>query len=272
MERAEPLNPQRVFWELSQRLPDNCILTGDAGTATNWYGRIIKMRRGMMGSLSGSLATMGSAVPYAIAAKFAYPDRTVIALTGDGAMQMNGMNEMLTVEKYWKHWGNPRLIFLVLNNRDLNQVTWEMRIEAGNPKLESTQNLPDFPYARYAELLGLRCIRVDRLDVSAYTIPTDAPESDGTYAWDKTTMVLVEASAGGRIGIGYTYADTATATLIRNMLAEVVRGRNAMNIPGCWLAMVESIRNLGRPGIASMAISAVDFAPCDLNPPFLHVP
>jgi pyruvate dehydrogenase (quinone) len=164
METADPLNPERVFWELSQRLPDNCILTSDAGTGTNWYGRIIKMRRGMMGSLSGSLATMGSAVPYAIAAKFAYPDRTVIALTGDGAMQMNGMNEMLTVEKYWKRWGNPNLIFLVLNNRDLNQVTWEMRIEAGNPKLEATQTLPDFHYARYAELLGLRGIRVDRPD------------------------------------------------------------------------------------------------------------
>ena len=164
METADPLNPERVFWELSQRLPDNCILTSDAGTGTNWYGRILKMRRGMMGSLSGSLATMGSAVPYAIAAKFAYPDRTVIALTGDGAMQMNGMNEMLTVEKYWKRWGNPNLIFLVLNNRDLNQVTWEMRIEAGNPKLEATQALPDFPYARYAELLGLRGIRVDRPD------------------------------------------------------------------------------------------------------------
>lgn len=164
MENADPLNPERVFWELSQRLPDNCILTSDAGTGTNWYGRILKMRRGMMGSLSGGLATMGSAVPYAIAAKFAYPDRPVIAITGDGAMQMNGMNEMITVEKYWKRWGDPRLIFLVLNNRDLNQVTWEMRIESGNPKLEATQTLPDFAYARYAELVGLRGIRVDRPD------------------------------------------------------------------------------------------------------------
>lgn len=164
MEHADPLNPERVFWELSQRLPDHCIVTSDAGTGTNWYGRILKMRRGMMGSLSGSLATMGAAVPYAIAAKFAYPDRPVIAITGDGAMQMNGLNEMITVEKYWKHWGNPRLIFLVLNNRDLNQVTWEMRIEAGNPKLEVTQTLPDFPYARYAELVGLRGIRVDQPD------------------------------------------------------------------------------------------------------------
>ncbi len=164
MESADPLNPERVFWELSKRLPDNCILTGDAGTATNWYGRIIKMRRGMMGSLSGSLATMGGAVPYAIAAKFAYPDRVPIALTGDGAMQMNGINEVITVAKYWKKWSDPRLIFMVLNNRDLNQVTWEMRIEAGNPKLPATQDLPDFPYARFAESLGLKGVRVDRAE------------------------------------------------------------------------------------------------------------
>jgi L-alanine-DL-glutamate epimerase-like enolase superfamily enzyme len=114
-------------------------------------------------------------------------------------------------------------------------------------------------------------IAIERLDVSAYTIPTDAPESDGTYAWDKTTMVLVEASASNRTGVGYTYADTATATLIRDMLAEVVQGRDAMNVPGCWLAMVESIRNLGRPGIASMAISAVDAALWDLKARLLDV-
>jgi pyruvate dehydrogenase (quinone) len=171
MDNADPLNPQRVFWELSQRLHENIILTGDAGTATNWYGNTIKMRKGMMGSLSGSLATMGPAVPYAIAAKFAYPERIPIALTGDGAMQMNGLAAMLTVEKYWKKWSDPRLIFMVLNNRDLNQVTWEMRIEAGNPKLPATQDLPDFPYAKYADSLGLKGIRVDK------------PEEVGA-AWD----------------------------------------------------------------------------------------
>jgi len=164
MASADPLNPERIFWELSSRLPNNSILAGDAGTATNWYGQIIKMRRGMMGSLSGSLATMGAAVPYAIAAKFAYPDRVPIALTGDGAMQMNGINELITVAKYWRKWSDPRLIFLVLNNRDLNQVTWEMRVEAGNPKLETTQDLPDFPYARYAESIGLQGIRVDKAE------------------------------------------------------------------------------------------------------------
>lgn len=119
--------------------------------------------------------------------------------------------------------------------------------------------------------IGASSIGIKRLDVSAYTIPTDTPESDGTYAWDKTTLVLVQASAGGRVGIGYTYADIATARLIKDMLAEVVRGRNAMNVPGCWLAMVEAIRNLGRPGIASMAISAVDAALWDLKARLLDV-
>lgn len=184
------LNPQRVFWELSQRLTEKNILSGDAGTATNWYGNTIKMRHGMMGSLSGSLATMGPAVPYAIAAKFAYPARIPIALTGDGAMQMNGLAALITVKKYWKEWSDPRLIFLVLNNRDLNQVSWEMRIEAGNPKLETTQDLPDFPYASYADSLGLKGIRVDK------------PEDVGP-AWDAALSadrpVVFEAYVSGDV-------------------------------------------------------------------------
>ncbi len=163
MEDADPLNPERVFYELSSRLPDDCILTGDAGTATNWFARQIKARRGMMASLSGSLATMGSAVPYAVAAKFAYPGRVAIAMTGDGAMQMNGNNTLITVSKYWREWSDPRLIFLVLNNRELSQVSWEMRV-AGEPKFPESQDLPDFPYAAYAESLGLRGIRVEHPD------------------------------------------------------------------------------------------------------------
>jgi pyruvate dehydrogenase (quinone) len=115
-------------------------------------------------SLSGSLATMGPAVPYAIAAKFAFPDRVALALTGDGAMQMNGLNELITIAKYWKRWSDPRLIVLVLNNRDLNQVTWEMRIESGEPKFDASQDLPDFPYARYAEMLGLVGVKVAQRD------------------------------------------------------------------------------------------------------------
>ncbi|HEX3034271.1 MAG TPA: thiamine pyrophosphate-requiring protein [Thermodesulfobacteriota bacterium] len=172
MNSANPINPQRVFWELSPRLPENCIVTSDSGSAANWFARDLKFRRGMMATLSGNLATMGPGVPYAIAAKFAFPGRVVIAAVGDGAMQMNGINGLITVSKYWKEWSDPRLIVLVLNNRDLNQVTWEQRVLAGDPKFEASQNVPDFPFAEYAESLGLRGIRVDR------------PEQIGP-AWDK---------------------------------------------------------------------------------------
>jgi len=158
MDAAEPINPQRVFWELSPRLPENCIVTADSGSVANWYGRDLKFRRGMKGSLSGSLASLGAATPYAVAAKMAYPDRVVIGTIGDGAMQMNGMNVMITVSKYWKEWSNPHFILMVLNNRDLSQVTWEERIQLGDGKTESTQSIPDFPYAKYAELLGLKGI------------------------------------------------------------------------------------------------------------------
>ncbi|MGH7953296.1 MAG: thiamine pyrophosphate-requiring protein, partial [Limisphaerales bacterium] len=128
MNDAKPLNPQRLFWELSPRLPDNCILCSDSGSSANWFARDLKIRPGMMASLSGTLATMGPGVPYAIAAKFAHPTRAVFALVGDGAMQMNGNSGLVTVSKYWKQWSDPRLIVLVLNNGDLNQVTWEQRV------------------------------------------------------------------------------------------------------------------------------------------------
>jgi len=161
---AEPINPQLVFHELSKRLPDGAILSSDSGSAANWFARDIKLRKGMMASLSGTLATMGPGVPYAIAAKFAHPSRPVFALVGDGAMQMNGINELITIAKYRHRWPDQRLIVVVLNNRDLNQVTWEQRAMSGDPKFEGSQDLPDFPYARYAEMLGLKGIRVDSPD------------------------------------------------------------------------------------------------------------
>jgi pyruvate dehydrogenase (quinone) len=164
MQSADPVNPQRVFWELSPRLPDKCILTSDSGSAADWYARDLKIRRGMKCSLSGGLATMGPGVPYAIAAKFAYPERPVIALVGDGAMQMNGMNGLITIAKYWQRWSDPRLIVLVLNNQDLNQVTWEMRAQSGDPKFDASQSVPNVAYARYAELLGLSGVFCDNPD------------------------------------------------------------------------------------------------------------
>ncbi len=171
-EPADPVNPQLVFHELSKRLPDGAILSSDSGSAANWYARDIKLRQGMMASLSGTLATMGPGVPYAIGAKFAHPNRPVIALVGDGAMQMNGINELITIAKYRGQWSDQRLVVLVLNNRDLNQVTWEQRAMEGDPKFEGSQDLPDFPYARYAEMLGLKGIRIDE------------PEQVGP-AWDE---------------------------------------------------------------------------------------
>lgn len=159
---ADPVNPQLVAWELSSRLPHNVILTSDSGSCANWYARDIKMRTGMMGSLSGGLASMGAAVPYAVAAKYAHPDRPVIGLVGDGAMQMNNMAELITVSKYWKDWADHRFIICVFNNGDLNQVTWEQRVMEGDPKFEASQKIPDMPYHRFADLIGLKGIFVDR--------------------------------------------------------------------------------------------------------------
>ena len=161
MDAADPINPERVFHELSPRLPDGAIISSDSGSSADWYARHVRIRKGMLASLSGNLATMGPGVPYAIAAKFAYPDRVAVALVGDGAMQMNGDGELLTIAKYWQRWSDPRLVICVLHNNDLNQVTWEQRVFEGDPKYEASQELPDFPYARYAELCGLRGIRVD---------------------------------------------------------------------------------------------------------------
>jgi len=164
MNSANPINPQRVFWEMSSMLPENCILTADSGSVASWFARDLKIRPGMMASLSGNLATMCPSVPYAIAAKFAYPERVPIALSGDGAMQMAGINELVTLAKYYKRWTDPRLIILVLNNQDLNMVSWEQRIMTGNPKFEASQDIPAFNYAGYAQMLGLEGIRIETED------------------------------------------------------------------------------------------------------------
>src|SRR3954449_7430892 len=164
MQPAEPINPMRVCHELSPLLPDNCILTADSGTSANWWARHLVLRSGMKAALSGTLATMTPAVPYALAAKFAYPDRAVIAAIGDGAMQMMGINALIDIAHYRDRWSNQQLVVCVLHNDDLNQVTWEQRVMSGDPKLDASQVLPDFPYADYARMLGLEGIRVDRPD------------------------------------------------------------------------------------------------------------
>jgi pyruvate dehydrogenase (quinone) len=158
---ADPVNPMRLFHDLSQRLPDNAIITADSGSSANWYARHLKFRGDMRGSLSGNLATMGPGVPYGIGAKFGCPDRPVIVFAGDGAMQMNGLAELLTVKRYWQEWSDPRLVIAVLHNNDLNQVTWEMRAMGGAPKFEESQLLPDVSYAAFAASLGLQAIDVD---------------------------------------------------------------------------------------------------------------
>jgi pyruvate dehydrogenase (quinone) len=172
MVEADPVNPMRLFHELSSRLPQNVIVAADSGSSANWYARQLKFRGDMRGSLSGTLATMGPGVPYGIGAKFAHPDRPAVVFAGDGAMQMNGLAELITVKHYWQQWTDPRLVIAVLHNNDLNQVTWEMRAMGGAPKFEESQRLPDIDYAGFAASLGL----------AAHTI-TD-PDRIGD-AWDQ---------------------------------------------------------------------------------------
>lgn len=164
MVSADPVNPLRLFAELSERLPADAVLTADSGSSANWYARQLKFRGNVRGSLSGNLATMGPGVPYAIGAKFGHPGRPVIAFAGDGAMQMNGLAELITVRHYWREWADPRLIVAVLHNNDLNQVTWEMRAMGGVPAFRESQALPDVDYAGFASSLGLEGITVENPD------------------------------------------------------------------------------------------------------------
>jgi pyruvate dehydrogenase (quinone) len=161
---AHPVNPQRVVWEMSPLLPDNAIVTSDSGSCANWYARDYRVKRGQMASLSGGLASMGAAVPYAIGAKFAHPGRPVVALVGDGAMQMNNMAELITIAKYKDRWPDQRLVTCVFNNEDLNEVTWEQRVMNGNPRYDASQDIPDVRYSQFAEQIGLRGIFVDAPD------------------------------------------------------------------------------------------------------------
>jgi pyruvate dehydrogenase (quinone) len=181
---ADPVNPMRIFHELSQRLPDNAIVAADSGSAANWYARHLRFRGNMRGSLSGTLATMGPGVPYVIGAKWAHPERPTIALTGDGAMQMNGMAELITAARYYKQWKDPRLVVAVLHNNDLNQVTWEMRAMEGAPKFVESQSVPDVDYGAFARGIGLGGINVDTPDGVG-------PAWDEALAADRPTLIDV---------------------------------------------------------------------------------
>src|SRR5450755_3479851 len=184
MVEADPINPMRLFHELSTRLPANAVVAADSGSSANWYARQLKFHGEIRGSLSGNLATMGPGVPYGIGAKFGHPDRPVIVFEGDGAMQMNGLAELITVKHYWQEWADPRLIIAVLHNDDLNQVTWEMRAMEGAPAFTESQTLPDVDYASFAASLGLQGIAVDK--------PDDlGPAWDRALAADRPTLLDV---------------------------------------------------------------------------------
>lgn len=209
---TEFVNPLRMFAEASPRLPDDAIVTADSGSAANWYARQLQFRGDMRGSLSGTLATMGPAVPYGIGAKFAHPGRPVVAFAGDGAMQMNGMAELITIQRYWQQWADPRLVVAIIHNNDLNQVTWEMRAMGGAPKFAESQSLPDVDYAAFARSLGLggetvkssdemgsawdRALAADRPTVlDVYTDP-DMPPIPPHATWEQFTDVAKAVLAG----------------------------------------------------------------------------
>src|SRR5919112_2235961 len=179
---ARPLNPELVVRELASRLPSDAQVSVDVGSIVYWYARQLRLPPGVPAHLSSTLASMGSALPYGLAAKLAHPDRPLVALAGDGAMQMNGVNELITVSHRWRSWADPRFVVLVLHNGDLAEVTWEQRETEGDPRFVDSQQLPDFPYAAYAELLGLRGIRVDD--------PADVPDVwDRALSADRPTLI-----------------------------------------------------------------------------------
>jgi pyruvate dehydrogenase (quinone) len=227
MQSAKPVNPQRVFWELSPRLPERCILTADSGTCAAWWARDLKIRDGMMASLSGNLATMGPALPYAVSAKLAYPDRPVVAAIGDGAMQMLGNNVLVTIANLFTQWSDPRLVVVVLNNRDLNMVTWEQRVMVGDPKFEASQDVPQFPYARYAQMLGLLAFEIDEPELLGSAFET-------ALAADRPTVIEVHTDPEVPPLPPHISAKQAA-----NFLSAVVQGdRNR------WRMIVQSAKDL----------------------------
>jgi pyruvate dehydrogenase (quinone) len=222
---AKPVNPMRVAWELSERLPPRAMVTADSGSSTNWYARCVRLRADSRASLSGTLATMGPGVPYAIGAKFAHPDRPAIALVGDGAMQMNGLAELLTISRYYRQWQDPRLVVCVFHNNDLNQVTWELRAMGGEPKFEESQSLPDVSYAEVARTMGLQAVAVDDPD-------------DIGAAWDvalnANRPTVVDVRCDPEVA---PIPPHATYEQLKNMAASVLKGD-----PNAWHLMMQGAK------------------------------
>jgi pyruvate dehydrogenase (quinone) len=239
-QKGDPVNPQYVFWELDQRLPDRAIFTSDSGSATNWFARYVQLREGMQSSLSGTLATMLPGVPYAIGAKFAFPERPVIAFTGDGAFSMLGMNELITVKRYRDELvaKNPTLIFAVMVNEDLNQVSYEQRVLSADPKNPATQTVPYVPAAEFAKLLGIEGIKVSR------------PEEVGP-AWDRALSadgpVLLEFVVDPQIP---PLPPHVRPSMLKKTLTGLARGdEDALGIAekgfkGKWSEFAEHAKNL----------------------------
>jgi len=230
MTEADPINPRYVYHLLNKHLPDNAIVTADAGSTADWYGHHIKLGRHMSGNLSGMLASMLAAMPYAVAAKFAHPDRPVVCTIGDGAFQMLGMNELITVKRHWKTWDDPRFIVLVLHNHDLSQVSWEMR-EVGDPRWDTSQLVEDMDYAGYADLLGLRGIRVDKPDQVA-----DAWET--AFSADRPVVLDVHTDPNVPplpAHISFDEAKGFLATLAKGDPAERAVIRNSLRAVGAEL-------------------------------------
>jgi pyruvate dehydrogenase (quinone) len=209
---ATPLNPELFYWQLTDRLPADAVLCADTGMSTTFFARAVKVRRGMKTAISGTLATMGPAMSYALAAKFAFPERPAFAFIGDGAMQMLGMNGLITAAKYYRRWSDPRLIVAVLNNRDLNMVSWELRALGGSPKVEATQDLPDIDYAALAEILGLK----------GFTV---AAPGDVDHVWDQALAadrpVVIDVKADPNV---IALPPHATFEQTKNLFMALARG------------------------------------------------
>ena len=217
-EITEGANPEFVVGELSRHLPSDARVAVDVGSATYWYARHLRLPPDVPAHVSGYLASMGCALPYGISAKLDAPDRPVVALVGDGAMQMNGLLELITVSQRWRDWDDPRFVVLVLHNGDLNEVSWEQREMEGEPRFAESQRVPSFPYAAYAELLGLVGVRV--------TESAHVSEAWRTaFAADRP--VLIEAVVDRSVPLLPPNLDDEKAETVNAALAQESGGRAA---------------------------------------------